>query len=91
MSGTKPWSPVPVRKEDARPTPARSVHPRAARPECQECARAATPHRDDIDRVAIVTDDTAASMVAKAAEALPGIATETFSSQDEPRAWGWLE
>lgn len=47
-------------------------------------------NRDDVERVAVVTDDTAMELVSKAAKAAP-VELETFSSDDESKAWAWLE
>lgn len=46
---------------------------------------------DNIDRVAVVTDDTAAGMLGKLTEAVPSVQMETFSHDEEPKAWAWLE
>lgn len=48
-------------------------------------------HQDDIERVAVISDDTATGMVAKVAGGLSGIELDTFSHDDEPTAWAWLE
>lgn len=48
-------------------------------------------HRDEIERVAIVTDDTAVGVLSKATEAIRPLDIETFSREDEPKAWAWLE
>jgi hypothetical protein len=48
-------------------------------------------HQEDIERVAFVTDDTATSMLTKTTQVLPSIETDTFPSQDEAKAWTWLE
>jgi hypothetical protein len=48
-------------------------------------------HQDDIERVAVVSDDAASGVVAKAAGGLSGIEIDTFSHDDEPKAWAWLE
>lgn len=48
-------------------------------------------HRDDIERVAIVSDDKASGLLAKAAGGLSGIDVKTFSHDDESEAWAWLE
>jgi hypothetical protein len=47
-------------------------------------------NRDDVERVAVVTDDTATQLLSKAARAAP-VDVETFSSDDESKAWAWLE
>ena len=47
-------------------------------------------NRDDVDRVAVVTDDTMTQLLSKAAEATP-VELRTFSSDEEPEAWSWLE
>ncbi len=47
-------------------------------------------NRDDVERVAVVTDDTATQLLSKAAEAAP-VELRNFSSDDEPKAWAWLE
>jgi hypothetical protein len=48
-------------------------------------------HQDDIERVAVVSDDTASGVLAKAAGGLSGIEVDTFSHDDESKAWAWLE
>lgn len=48
-------------------------------------------HSDDIERLAVVTDDTATELLAKVTEPVRGIETETFPRDDEPKAWAWLE
>ncbi len=47
-------------------------------------------HRDDIERVAIVTDDTGAEMLAEASETVGPDEMETYSFEQEPKAWAWL-
>ncbi|TVP63393.1 MAG: STAS/SEC14 domain-containing protein [Nitriliruptor sp.] len=47
-------------------------------------------NRDDVERVAVVTDDTATQLLSKAAQAGP-VELQTFSSDDESKAWAWLE
>jgi hypothetical protein len=47
-------------------------------------------HRDDVERVAVVTDDMSVEIAAKGSEVLRPIETETFSSDDEQQAWAWL-
>jgi hypothetical protein len=39
----------------------------------------------------MVTDDSATGLLAKASEAMPGMDVQTFSGDDEPKAWAWLE
>lgn len=53
--------------------------------------RFVSEHQDDLERVAIVTDGAATGLLAKATEAMPGMDVQTFSSDDEPKAWAWLE
>jgi hypothetical protein len=48
-------------------------------------------HQDDIERVAVVTDDTTPSVMAKVAETLRDFEVETFSRDEESKAWAWLE
>ncbi len=48
-------------------------------------------HQDDIERIAVVTEDGAGGMLAKAAERFSGIEIDTFTHDDEPQAWAWLE
>lgn len=48
-------------------------------------------HRDDIERVAVVTDDTAAGVLGKVTEAMGAVDIETYPREDEPKAWAWLE
>ena len=45
---------------------------------------------DDVERVAVVTDDTMTEMLTKVAKAAP-VDLQTFSTDDEPKAWAWLE
>ena len=47
-------------------------------------------NRDDVERIAVVTDDTATQLLSKAAQAGP-VELQTFSSDDESKAWAWLE
>lgn len=47
-------------------------------------------NRDDVERVAIVTDGTVTELLGKAASAAP-VDVRTFSSEDESEAWSWLE
>lgn len=48
-------------------------------------------HAADIERVAVVTDDTAADLLARLGDVIPGTETKTFSTDDEDQAWAWLE
>lgn len=48
-------------------------------------------HADDVERVAIVTDDTPAQLLGKLADVLPDVQTRTYSHDDETEAWAWLE
>ncbi|TVR37060.1 MAG: STAS/SEC14 domain-containing protein [Nitriliruptor sp.] len=48
-------------------------------------------HRDDIERIAVVSDDTATGVLAKVAGGWSDIEIETFSHDDETTAWAWLE
>lgn len=50
-----------------------------------------TEHADSIERVAIVTDDTATQLLGSVADVLPETETETYSHDDETEAWAWLE
>jgi len=45
---------------------------------------------DDVERIAVITDDTVTQLLSKAAEAGP-VDIQTFSSDDESTAWAWLE
>ena len=47
-------------------------------------------NREDVERVAVVTDDTMTGLLTKAAKAGP-VELQTFSSEDESKAWAWLE
>ena len=49
-----------------------------------------TDHADDIDRVAIVSDDAGTGLLSKLGDPLPQIDVEHFSSDDEDKAWAWL-
>lgn len=46
--------------------------------------------RDEVERIAVVTDDTVTELLSKAVEAGP-VEIRTFSSDDEAVAWAWLE
>lgn len=48
-------------------------------------------HRDEIERVAVVTDDAAAGVLSKATELIRTLDIETFSREEEPKGWAWLE
>ena len=48
-------------------------------------------HTDDIERVAVVTDDTATKLLTGVADLLPDVETRTYSPDDETEAWAWLE
>ena len=48
-------------------------------------------HADDLERVAIVTDDTTTKVLGSIADLLPDVETETYSHDDESEAWAWLE
>jgi hypothetical protein len=48
-------------------------------------------HSDDIDRVAVVSDDKATEMLSKLGAGFGAIETEHFGSEAEDRAWAWLE
>lgn len=48
-------------------------------------------HSDDIERIAIVTDETAAGVIGKIGESLQSVDVRTFSTDEEPKAWAWLE
>ena len=47
-------------------------------------------NRDDVERVAVVTDDTVTEMLTKVFKATP-VDLETFPTDDESKAWAWLE
>jgi hypothetical protein len=51
----------------------------------------AKEHREDIERIAIVTDETAATALGKVAEGIHPVDVRTFSTEEEPEAWLWLE
>ena len=48
-------------------------------------------NHDDVERVAVVTDDTASELLSKAAETAAPVELRTFASDDESQAWNWLE
>ena len=50
-----------------------------------------TEHTDSLERVAVVTDDTATKLLGDIADFLPDVETETYSHDDENEAWAWLE
>jgi hypothetical protein len=47
-------------------------------------------NRDDVERVAVVTDDTMTQLLSKVAEAAP-VDLQTYSSDEEAKAWAWRE
>ncbi|MFP4148146.1 MAG: STAS/SEC14 domain-containing protein [Nitriliruptoraceae bacterium] len=47
-------------------------------------------NRDDVERIAVVTDGTLTGLLGKAAEAAP-VEVRTFAPDDETEAWAWLE
>lgn len=57
----------------------------------QERFQFLTEHAEDIERVAVVTDDTATKLLGDVADFLPDVETQTYSHDDETEAWAWLE
>jgi hypothetical protein len=48
-------------------------------------------HQDEIERVAVVTDDRATGWIARATEPIRQMETRTFALDEEEQAWTWLE
>lgn len=48
-------------------------------------------HAEDIERVAIVSDDKAAQWLSKLADAFRPVETRHFPRDEEQQAWAWLE
>lgn len=48
-------------------------------------------HADDIERVAIVSDDKATELLSELTGSVAPIETRHFSRDDEQTAWAWLE
>lgn len=48
-------------------------------------------HVDDIDRVAVVSDDKATEWLSKLSDVTGAVETQHFSMDDEDKAWAWLE
>lgn len=48
-------------------------------------------HGDDVERAAIVTDDTGGDLLTRLADAIGPAETQHFSGADEDKAWNWLE
>lgn len=48
-------------------------------------------HRDDIERVAIVSDDTVTDWLSGLVDKVSPVETRHFSTDDEQKAWTWLE
>ncbi len=48
-------------------------------------------HRDDIERVAVVSDDVASGLLGRLTDAIDPVEVETFPHDEEPKAWAWLE
>lgn len=51
----------------------------------------AKEHADDVERVAVVTDDTAVDVLSNLTNAASPIEVRTFKADDEQQAWAWLE
>lgn len=52
--------------------------------------RFAADHKDDIERMAMVTDDTATEWLTRLGGILAPIDVEHFRVDDEDKAWAWL-
>lgn len=52
--------------------------------------RFAADHKDDIERMAIVSDDKTTEWLTKVGGAVAPIDTEHFARDDEDKAWAWL-
>lgn len=48
-------------------------------------------HSGDIERVAVVSDETAAGLLSRLTGGLAQIEIRHFDRDDEPTAWAWLE
>jgi hypothetical protein len=48
-------------------------------------------HADDIDRVAVVSDDKATELLSKVGAGFGAIETEHFAPEEEDKAWAWLQ
>jgi hypothetical protein len=48
-------------------------------------------HRDDIERVAIVSDDSVTNWLSGLVDRVAPVETRHFSRDDERQAWAWLE
>lgn len=48
-------------------------------------------HAGDIERIAIVSDDTVTGLLSRLTEGVTPIETRHFSRDDEQTAWAWLE
>lgn len=48
-------------------------------------------HADDVERVAIVSDDVASELLSRLGAGLAGIEVRHFARDDEQKAWAWLE
>lgn len=53
--------------------------------------RFAQEHGEDIERVAVVTDDATTGWLSRLTEAVAPVETRRFSRDDEQEAWAWLE
>lgn len=51
----------------------------------------ATDHADDIDRIAVVTDSAAAGLFGAVSGLVPHIDIDVFSTEEEEKAWKWLQ
>ncbi len=50
-----------------------------------------TDHKDDVERVAIVSDSTMASAMSAIGGFVSDIEMKTFDMSDEEQAWAWVE
>lgn len=48
-------------------------------------------HADDVERIALVSDDTTTLLLSRLGEAIPGIELRHFRGDEEDQAWTWLE
>lgn len=51
----------------------------------------ATDHRDDVERMAVVSDDKTTEWLTKLGGAVAPVEVEHFDSSEEDKAWAWLK
>lgn len=53
--------------------------------------RFAQEHRDDVERIAIVSDEAGSQLLSRLSDVAGPVETRHFPREDEQQAWAWLE